>query len=566
MVLTMKILSQLKSVFLGIAVGMSLVVSASAQSPAPAPTVFTQAPVTTAQAPSPAQEKSQPKRAPRRPQTPPARVTVIADQTVVAPQVVTIVHRLTGVKMLRFLLRQQGERGTVFTIDPESITSDAHASIIAGWALSDGKTIAARLPQAGAEIEFNQFPSVRGQVRPEASPRAPEASAVAAVAARTPGVPGTEPDLTVITRDGRRLRAKYVGLDGQTGLSVLQIIGTITLPVPQEAKAKLAAGQRVQLFAPERTTPEGEASTRIIYVKVGKLDARITKIARGGSGKMDKLTVRATSLTPVMVGGVACDELGNTLGIVDVIEGNDARIVSADTIRAAAERVLAQQTSVPRPLLGVRGEPVEFASRSTFLAHGWREDQWAAMYKKQVGILLTSVQPGSPAAIAKLKPGDVIVSVNHEDIANAEEFSKLLGQVGWGKEVSFTVQRPTPPSPFSVDVKLGSSFEPLFKWHFEMPVVTMPSSLQQFGVETMALSKKMAMQLGAQGGLLVVSVQPQSTAARGGLREGDVIETIDGRPIGRGVWVAPGFNRQKKHVFSLVREREKKQVVVESVE
>jgi S1-C subfamily serine protease len=83
----------------------------------------------------------------------------------------------------------------------------------------------------------------------------------------------------------------------------------------------------------------------------------------------------------------------------------------------------------------------------------------------------------------------------------------------------------------------------------------------------MALSKKMAMQLGSQGGLLVVSVQPQSMAARGGLREGDVIETIDGRPIGRGAWtVAPGFNRQKKHVFSLVRERERKQVTLESVE
>jgi hypothetical protein len=44
-----------------------------------------------------------------------------------------------------------------------------------------------------------------------------------------------------------------------------------------------------------------------------------------------------------------------------------------------------------------------------------------------------------------------------------------------------------------------------------------------------------------------------------------VIETIDGRAIGRGVWI-PTFSRQKKHVVSLVREREKKQVVLESVE
>lgn len=570
MVLTMKILRKLQSGLLGIAVLMSLTALAAAQSPAPSAQGQSPPASTSAQPPassqSPSTEKIQ-RRAPRRPPTPPATVTIVADQTSVAPQVVTIVHRLTGVKMLRFLLRQEGERGTLFTIDPESITSEAHASIIAGWAMDDGKTIATRLPQAGAEIEFMQFPAIRGGARSDAARQTAEARVTAATAL-PPAVPGAEPDITVITRDGRRLRAHYVGLDGQTGLSVLQITGAIALAPAEENKAKLAEGQRVLLFAPERTSPEGEASTRIIYVKVGKLEARISKIARGSSGRMERLIVRAANLSPVMVGGVACDEMGNTLGIVEAIEGNDARIVPAENIRAATQRVLARQTSVPRPLLGVRGEPVEFAARSTFLAHGWHEDQWAEMVKKPFGILLTSVLPGSPAALAKLQPGDVILSVNQEYIASAEEFSKLLGDAGGGKEVRFTVRRPAPPSPVSVDVKLGSSFEPLFKWHFEMPMVTpMPNGLQHFGVEIIALTKKMALQLGSQGGLLVVAVQPESAAARGGLRAGDVIETIDGRAIGRGVWsvrypVAP----QKKHVFSLVRDREKKQIVLESVE
>src|SRR5216683_7412286 len=81
-------------------------------------------------------EKVQPRRRPKRvASTLPAKVTVIPDQRAVAPQVVTIVHRLSGIKMLRFLLRQSGEAGTVAMIDPLSITSDAHASIIAGWAI-----------------------------------------------------------------------------------------------------------------------------------------------------------------------------------------------------------------------------------------------------------------------------------------------------------------------------------------------------------------------------------------------------------------------------------------------
>ena len=101
-------------------------------------------------------EKVQPRRPIKRGTSRQARVTMVKDQEPVAPQVVTIVHRLNGAKLLRYLLRESGERGTVETIDPEAIINEVHASIIAGWALEDGKTIAARLPQAAAEFEVTR--------------------------------------------------------------------------------------------------------------------------------------------------------------------------------------------------------------------------------------------------------------------------------------------------------------------------------------------------------------------------------------------------------------------------
>ena len=153
--------------------------------------------------------------------------------------------------MLRFLQRQSGQPGAVYTIDTESISTDAHASIIAGWALEDGKTIAVRLPQAGAELEF-----ARALVMPaEMTPEVP--GAITRHMFMPPG--GAEPDLTVITRDGRKLRARYIGLDAQTGLSVLQV-NAVVIPLTPEAGAReLSQGQAVQIFAPERTTPEGES-------------------------------------------------------------------------------------------------------------------------------------------------------------------------------------------------------------------------------------------------------------------------------------------------------------------
>jgi len=529
-------------------------VAAFAQTFAPTASTTIQTPVPPE---PPAVEKAQRKAARR--VAGPARVTVIPSQAEVAPQVVTIVHRLSGVQMLRLLLRQGGERGTIATMDPRAITNNAHASIIAGWVLNDGKTIAARLPQAAAEIEVADFPFPPGDPKSQT----PEATAVVRAAMASSRI---EPDLTVITRDGRRLRARYVGLDGQTGLSMLQINGAATQPPDETSNRKVSEGQRVQLFAPERTTPPGEPAPGIIYVRVGKTDAKIARVGRGRSGTLDRLTVRATKLSPDVIGGVACDESGNTLGIVEAIEGNDARIVTAETVRAAARRVLDRQTNVPRPLLGVRGEPVELTPRADFLAHGWREDQLNELVNNQVGILLTSVLPGTPAALAKLRAGDVIVSVNKDDVQTAEEFSALLGKIGCGEQVNFTVRRPTSPAPMSVDLKLGSSFEPLFEYRFEMPVITMaPMAFKGLGVETMALSRKLAAQLGAQGGLLVVSVQSKSAAARAGVREGDVIESIDGRTVRPGTWSFE-FDRQKKHVVSVIRDREKKQVILERVE
>ena len=548
-----KIFYQLKFAFSIVSALLALPSAALAQSSAATAVAAAQTPSSAQAAP----EKTQPRRPTKRATTPPARVTVIAAQSQVAPQVVTIVHRLTGVKMLRYLLRQGNEGDQVFTIDPEAISNDAHASIIAGWALDDGKTIAARLPQAGAEIEFGQFPL---------SPFEPGKLSGAATT-RPPLVQArTEPDLTVITNDGRRLRARYVGLDGQTGLSVLQVNGMVTPTLVQTAAKQLAEGQQVQLFAPERTASEGEATSQIIYVKVAVTEAKISNVARTTAGGVDKLTVRSANLSPVILGGVACDESGNTLGIVDAFENNDAHIVPAETIRAATRRVLERQTSVPKPLLGVRGEPVDLAARTVFLANGWREDQLNELMQKQLGILLTLVMPGTPAALAKLHPGDVIVSVNKEEVKSAEGFSKLLGDAGSGAQVQFAIRRPGVASTVPVDVKLGGSFDPVFDWGFEMPAFN-PGivGFKELGIETATLSTQSFSQLGAQTGVLVVAIQPQGLAARSGIREGDVIESIDGRRVGRGTWVFT-FNRQKKHVFSVVRNREKKQIVLEAVE
>jgi S1-C subfamily serine protease len=532
--------------------------------PAPVP----QAPIT------PPQPSPKPQKAIRRTARQ-ARVTMVQGQEAVAPQVVTVIHRLSGAKLLRYLLRESGELGTVATIDPRAITSDAHASIIAGWALEDGKTILARLPQAAAEMEVQRFNFVWSDKDKQDKDKQdkeekleklepPDEGSATTAQHRAPRALRMQPDLTVMMQDGRTFRARYVGIDGQTGLSVLQLAGAASTPMSEIAAEKVRTGENVQLFAPERVA---DATPYTILVRIGKTDAKVAKLVSPKAQMMDRMMLYGVKLTPSVIGGVACDESGRTLGIVDAIEGNSARLVTADAVRAAARRVLESQASVPRPLLGIRGEAVDEAARKSLLEFGWNDKQFEELLEKQVGILLTSVLPGTPAALANLHPGDVIIRVGDKDIKSAEEFSTLLTKVGTGEQVRFLVQRPKATTPVSLDVRLGGAYQPVVEWHFKMPQVPrIPGGLHTLGVEAVALSNKSAPQWGASG-LLVVAIEPESAAARGGLKEGDVIESIDGRPVGRGAWAfSYSFKRQDKYVLSVVRAREKKQVVIGPVE
>ena len=83
-------------------------------------------------------------------------------------------------------------------------------------ALEDGKTIAARLPQVAAEMEFKR--SSLSVPDEKNFPGTPLPYGI-----RPPRITVMQPDLTVIMQDGKTFRARYIGVDGQTGLSVLQL-------------------------------------------------------------------------------------------------------------------------------------------------------------------------------------------------------------------------------------------------------------------------------------------------------------------------------------------------------
>jgi len=271
-----------------------------------------------------------------------------------------------------------------------------------------------------------------------------------------------------------------------------------------------------------------------MYVRIGETEALVVSVSRSPSGSVARVKIKSAKFSPANIGGIAINDAGETLGIVDAVEGSEATIVPVALVRLAAKRVIARQASVPRPWLGISGEPIGVVSLDRILRVGWELERARALAEKREGILLTSVAPGSPAALAKLKPGDVILSVNNGFVRNADDFSSLLDEAGPGSPVLFTVARPGKEVSEAFEIKLSESPDPLFglrTFERHIPRAFNPGSLMAEGVETIALKPKVAARFGSTGGLLVVYVQPASDAFKAGLRAGDVIEAIDGQPV-----------------------------------
>jgi len=513
---------------------------------------------------------------PRRP-TASTRVNpVIVQGGVAAPQVVTILHRLNGLKVFRLLLRSSEQFGSIANLDDAfQIAGEVHTNVIAGLTLDDGQTIAAWLPEAEAEMPPPSIPfapmqpalpgtSVSGVQVPKTA-SAPEMSAMSIAALESRQITGNllgPADLKIITRDGKRIMGRYIGLDGLTGLSVIKLSGSSFPKVEDAEDHPIRVGQRLRLIGPEPASRSEAGARTAMYVRIGETEATVVNVNRSPSGGVARLSIKSSRLTPANIGGIALNDSGETIGIVDAVEGSEATIVPVALVRSAVKRVIARQASVPRPWLGIRGEPVRSISVERMLGVGWEPQRARALAEKREGIMLTSVAPGSPAAQGQLCPGDVILSVNKAAVRNADDFSFLLQEALPGSSVQFDVARLGKLGFEALELKLGESPDPLFglgRFAGPTPRGMAPGSLMAQGIETIAIKPRVALRLGAQGGLLVVYVQPATPAFKAGLLPGDVIEAIDGQkllPGSEGRLTLPG-KPGANSVFEIVRNKQK---------
>lgn len=412
-----------------------------AQTPAP----VTEAPraprPADAASPSPAVAPAQAPAAPRRTTGPPP-----------PREVVTVVHRLSGWKLLAWLA---ASASGAFELDELPSTNDAHTNIVAGYIYGDGRSVVTRLPQA--EVELEGIPTPPAAFGFDAS----------AGAARTP-----EPEFTLVTSDGRRFGAKFVGVDTATGLTLLEADEPLLPGMPAGDRGDTdapAVGQRIRLYAPAPAqpparpvvpggvVPRGDAVR--IYLNIDQRDGRLTEVSLGPSGKPFRVFADA-DVSPEWTGAVAAGESGSVVGIVSQSGGGVTQILPLAAVRDACERVMKLRGSAPQPWLGVRGDAAGQAPLQKWVNLGWSPELALPHIEKSQGVFLTSVAPGTPAALAGLRPGDLIDRVGPREVRSVEDLSQTLKEAGVGSVVDLMVWRWPETEPIRLPVELKGTNNP----------------------------------------------------------------------------------------------------------
>ena len=370
-----------------------------------------------------------------------------------SPQVLAVVHHMSGWKLRTLLTPSDAPLASSFD------ENFVRTNIVAGYILADGRTVIARLPQAEAEM-LNLSTAFRNLKLP---------------ATATPNDGG----LLLVRPDGKQFGARFVGLDASTGLSLLETDQPLLLLVPasEVIPATPVVGQRVRVIAPVRAAipvaaPTATVAARpadapvgdegVLYLNMSEEAGQLRAVKRSPSGMLMEVTAELNGISPEWAGGVALSETGNLVGIIEESDARATRLLSAETVRGAARRVRSRRASVPQPWLGARGDALAFAPLEQLLALGWPREQARSLLSQQQqqrGVLLTSVAPGTPAAHAGLRPGDVVSRIGQHEVRSIEDMSLLLKELGGNTLANFTVLR-AQSVPLNLAVRLSESPSP----------------------------------------------------------------------------------------------------------
>ncbi len=330
--------------------------------------------------------------------------------------------------------------------------------------------------------------------------------------------------ITVIMPDRTEYEAKLVGRDAASDIAVLKINAKKDLPFVKFGDSETA---RVGDWVIAIGNPFGLGGT----VTTGILSAIHRNTGQGGA--YDRFLQTDASINRGNSGGPMFDLNGNVIGINNAIispTGGNVGIGFAIPSEVAVPVVnsLRKGEKVTRGYLGIRYDPVN-------------EDIAASFgIEKNVGVLVQEVIAGDPAAKAGIKPGDVILGVKGKKVTSDNTLAFVIANTAPGATIPIDLLRNGKRMKTNVrigkatDDKLAQNFnnDPQSDFSDQDDESSEQASADALGLAVIDLTPRIAQQIRVNEdtqAVIVNAVDPDSDAARKGLRRGDLILSIDGR-------------------------------------
>ncbi len=317
--------------------------------------------------------------------------------------------------------------------------------------------------------------------------------------------------------------AKIVGADRYTDLAVIKINAGRALPV---ASFGASNSMRVGDWVLAIGSPFGLEST----VTAGIVSAKGRTIEGGPEGQFKRFIQTDAAINPGNSGGPLVNLAGQVIGINTAIATRRGAsdgvgfAIPSDTARKVYNAIITTG-GVKRGAIGVSflNQPNAALLRSFGADHG---------------VVVNSVESGSPAERAGLKRGDVITSVDGKPIKSGDELVDIISDSEIGHKLQLDFLRDGKRQSTSVVVgdrnKVISELRGEADTGGEKPETPTGGAL---GLSVRNLTPDLAQELArqlnltGQSGVMVSEAEPGGFSADLGLNHGDVILSINRQPV-----------------------------------